>query len=81
MVKDKYLYTSTRCGISYTEEFETYKEAINQAMLHVKSNDTQPLKITQGNCTIWGRQALIGRYYLSTNSLGCYSPQYIASFK
>ena len=79
-MKDKYLYTSTRCGISHIEEFDTYKEAISQAMLHVKSNNTQALKITQGNYTLWGRQALIGRYYLSMNSLGCYSPQYIASF-
>ena len=75
-----YSYTSSNRGVELVEEFDTYKEAISQAMLHVKSNNTQALKITQGNYTLWGRQALIGRYYLSMNSLGCYSPQYIASF-
>ena len=80
-MKDKYSYTSTRCGVSYTEEFHSYSEAIKQAMLHVKTSDTRPVSIKQGGRLLWGTQCLIGRYYLSTNSLGCYSKTYVDSFK
>ena len=80
-MNEPYIYVSSKCCVESKYDFWSYKEAIARAMLDVERSDARPVKITHGRLTLWTRSALIGRYYLSTNSLGCYSPQYIASFK